>query len=419
MQYVWKFGLFDKSELHTTDGVPFEIIDPGIINTNSGPDFFNAKIKYKDTIWAGNVELHNNSSDWYNHNHHKDRAYDSVILNVVLNKDTEIFRIDGDKINQFKLSIPDSFIKDVEFLCARAPDYPACLCSLGKIDKMYIEDWFCALSNQRLINKSKRIYELVDIYKGNWEEVFYIILSRSFGTGINSDSFERMARSLPFNYILKHLDSRLQTEALFFGQAGFLCDNFSDPYYLLLKREYGLLKTKFKLKNIDKSSWKLFRLRPNSFPQLRIAFLASLFYTKKRLPSLIIDARSLTVLRELFDLKLSSFWDKHYQFEDHSETKEKSLGTQTIDSIIINSVVPFLFAYGYRTGNEKCQQKALYFLENIPPENNKFVRMWSSNGMPVKNAFDSQAIIELQRNYCETKKCMFCRIGHKLLSQKF
>lgn len=419
LYHIWKYGLYEGKELRTTSGERFEVIDAGIYNPNSGPDFFNAKIRSGHTVWAGNIEIHQYSSDWYQHQHHKDKTYDSVILNVVMRHDSEIYRTNGEKIDQFVMQISDRLLSDYAFLQDHSPSVIPCAFRLGEISEVILSDWKTSLGMERILNKSERVKLLVDRYAGNWEEAFYVLLARSFGTGINSEPFERLARSLPLSYLLKHIDSLLQTEAFLFGQAGFLEDEeCRHPYYQLLQREYALLRAKFRLTPLPRSMWRFFRLRPASFPQVRIACLAALLHTYPRLFSTFITAGSLQELKKPFQISLHAFWENHYQFDSVSVEKNKGLGFQTVESILINTLIPVLFAYAGRTDQVVFEERAVDFLESLSPENNMYVRAWQSAGISVKNAFDSQAVIQLQKEYCDQKKCLYCRIGHQLLASE-
>ena len=417
LQYAWKYRLFKQSDLYTTEGRRFEILDVGIHNTNGGPDFFNAKIKLDNTIWAGNIEIHTNSSDWYIHTHHKDKKYDSVILNVVLNYDSEIYRTNGDKINQFKIDVPSNILKEYDFLTNESKEILPCSVRLNEIENIYVEDWKMSLATERLISKSTHFRQLVDYYTGDWNQAFYVLVSRSFGTGINSDSFERVARATPLNFLKRHIDSKLQTEAILMGQAGFLnVENHNNSYYLLLKREYDILKYKFSLKPIDKTSWQFFRLRPSAFPYLRIAVLASILHKKTDIFSYIIEERTLKELEDIFSADINPFWEHHYQFDNNEVDHTLKIGRQTIHSIIINSIAPALFAYGIYHNNDLYREKAISLLESLPFENNIYVRSFKSSGIKINNAFDSQAMIQLMKEYCQKKKCVFCRFGRKFLN---
>ena len=324
LQYAWKYRLFNQSDLRTTDGHNFEILDVGIHNSDGGPDFFNAKIKYNDTVWAGNVEIHNNSSDWYLHSHHKDKKYDSVILNVVTNHDSEIYRTNGDKITQFIIDVPSKIINDYKFLSNESKSLIPCSMRLCEIPSIYVEDWKTSLVSERLNNKADHFRNLVDHFTGDWNAAFYVLFSRSFGTGINSDSFERLTRATPLNFLKRHIDSILQTEAILLGQAGLLDDDLQLAYYKILKREYSILKSKFSLKPIERSSWQFFRLRPTAFPHLRIAMLSAVLHKNTDIFSLITELKKEDMfenINKLFKITPNPYWENHYNFNENETTQ--------------------------------------------------------------------------------------------------
>lgn len=422
LYHLWSSGKFHSADMRLTDGTPFEVIDAGLRNFNSGPDFFNAKISIANTMWAGNIEIHQSSSDWYRHNHHKDKNYDNVILNVVMKHDSEIYRTNGEKIQQFVLPVSKDIMDNYDFLVRERGDEIPCAFRLSELDAVTVTDWITSLSLERIIEKANRIRSIKDRYMGDWQQALFILLARNFGTGINSDPFERLARSIPYTFLLKHIDSPLQTEAFFMGQAGFL--DYDDklsftehPYYILLKREYKFLASKFRLVPIAMSNWHLFRLRPSAFPQIRIAALASFVQKNTDIVSAFLSAQGIDGLRSLFKVSLNPFWDTHYRFEDSSPERVKALGFATVDTIILNTVIPFLLSYGDFTGDDKLKEKALELAENIPPENNRIIRNWQEAGIYSKSCFDTQGLIQLQKEYCDKKKCLFCRFGIKLLSK--
>ena len=417
LHHLWQYSLFPSDELYMTDGQPFEVIDAGLHNTDSGPDFFNAKIKCQKMLWAGNVEIHQNSSDWYHHRHHTDASYDSVILHVVMNHDAEIYRTNGERIAQFVLPVTERVLKDYAFMESFHVNMIPCAFRLSDINPLFISDWKNALGMERLIQKAQRMRQLVDYYGGDWEEALYILLLRSFGTGINADPFERLARSLPYRFLLKHIDSLLQTEAFLFGQAGFLGESFEYPYYILLQREYHLLSHKFQLKPLPKTIWRFSRLRPSSFPELRIASLALFLHRMPRLFASLLNCNQIEQFRDLFRFELHDFWLDHYQFNHDSLTTHKGLGPQTVESIIINTFIPALYAYGDYMGNTELEERAVDLLMNLSAENNRYVRNWRQAGLSVADAFESQAILQLQKEYCDRKRCLQCRIGHQLLAR--
>lgn len=417
LHYVWKYKLYRTTSLVTTDGSLIQVIDPGLQNTNAGPDFFNAKIKIDGTLWAGGVEIHEKASDWFVHHHQKDKAYDAVILHVVGLADTAVNRTNGEPIPQLVLPVPQDVARNIDWLLYRETSVP-CLHYIRYIDSMHISSWLEALLSERLERKTQDICNLLDQYENDWNEVFYITLTRSFGFGINNDAFERLAKSLPFRYIRKQRGSHSQIEALLFGQAGMLSEEGADPYYRLLQREYLFLKHKFGLTPLDLSAFKNLRIRPLNFPYLKVAQLASLWVRYDSLFSVILEAGSPGQIKQYFRISPSGYWNTHYHFRTVSPEKEKPIGECSLNILLINTVVPVLFTYGLRGKRPEYCDRAIRLLESIPPEKNTIVSFFSKAGIQVAHAGDSQALIQLKREYCEKKKCLYCRIGFRFLKQQ-
>ena len=417
LHYVWKYKLYTEPYFTTANGQTVYVTDPGIANTNAGPDFFNAKIKIDDTMWAGNVELHQHASDWKLHGHHTDPAYDSVILHVVGDSDEPIRRMNGEIIPQIILSIPEKIQENYEFLLQQDTDI-ACLERIGEIDRLHMVSWMEALVGERMERKTEDILRLLQQYNGDWNEVFYITLTRNFGFGTNSDAFERLARSLPLRYIRKHRDNIKQIEALFFGQAGMLKEPLSDPYYLSLQQEYSFLRHKFNLQPMDDSQYKSLRIRPANFPHIKLAQLAALWTKHDSLFSALLEITDTEEMRKLLRIMPSPYWETHYHFRYASVKKEKLLGNNALNIFLINTVAPTLFAYGLHCKQPEYTERALTLLESLPPEQNSIISRFRRAGFPAEHAADTQALIQLKRMYCEKKKCLYCRIGFKLLQKK-
>lgn len=417
LHYIWKYKLYPYENLHTTEGVPVEVIDPGISNSDAGPDFFNAKIKIGNKLWAGNVEIHRTSNEWIKHRHHTDKAYNSVILHVVENVNEEIYNEKGQKISQLRISVSQKIRDNADFLLFSNVNVPCCH-SLHDISNKQMRSWLDALAVERLERKTNDIFRHLERFNNSWDETFYVLLSRNFGFGLNSDEFERLALSLPYNYILKHADNLFQVEALFFGQAGMLKEEtITDDYYILLQKEYDFLRKKFSLKSLDNVLFKSLRTRPQGFPQLRIAELAAVVQHTGRVFSAILETDDYEQIRTLFRVNASEYWETHYTFGKESEKIPKHLGGNSLDIILINTVVPLLFAYGKKNDIEKYSDRAIQILESVKPEKNKIVQDFESAGIIPENAFDTQALIQLRKEYCDQRKCLFCRIGHAILSQ--
>ncbi len=416
LYFVWKYKLYSANQLISSDGQQIKIINPGIQNFDAGPDFINAKIKIGNTLWAGNIEMHIKSSDWNNHGHQKDKAYNNVILHVVINDDKTVYNENGEKIVLLKLNLNNALIKKYEELISDEGKL-ACGDDLKTVEEFKLKMWLENVLFERLSEKTEIIKQKLEINKNNWEESFYQIIARSFGFSLNAEPFERLARSLPLKYIAKHHNNLQQIEALLFGQAGFLSDDYHDDYFKMLKREYNHLKKKFNLKPIEKHNWKFLRLRPSNFPTIRISQFACLIHQSRSLFSKIIDADSLTELQKLFQIKASVFWQNHYTFEKISEEKEKNFGNNSINNIIINTIVPFTFLYGDYKDDQKLKDKAIKLLEDLKAENNNITRLWNSAGIKITDAFLSQALIQQTKNYCQKGKCLDCGIGSEILKQ--
>ena len=417
LHYVWKYRLYDQTNLQTTDGKTIEIIDPGIHNTDAGPDFFNAKIKIDDKVWAGNVEIHQLSDDWNKHGHHIDKNYNSVILHVVGTVKNEVKNQKGLPVPQMKLTVPDNVKDNAEYLLNSASTIP-CKNQLPEIEKKIVNSWLSVLGIERLERKTNDIFAHLARFNNSWDQSFYVLLARNYGFGLNSDEFERLALSLPFNYIQRHGDSLFQVEALLFGQAGMLQDeSILDDYYLQLRKEYEFLRHKYQLKPIDGFLFKKLRVRPNAFPQVRIAQLAALLQQSGRLFSSILEKEDYKQLRLHFQAETSAYWQTHYSFGKESKKSDKYLGDSSLNILLINTVAPILFAYGRKTDQEKFCDRALHIMESINPERNAIVAEFRSAGISPANAFDSQALIQLRKEYCDKRKCLYCRIGYRILAK--
>ena len=416
LHYLWKYRLYRPSGLTTTQGDTLEIIDPGLENTDAGPDFFNAKIRINGTVWAGSVEIHQKALDWLAHGHSADKAYENVILHVVETDDGTVFRQNGEAIPQLVLPIPEQVIDNMEWLLTR--DSPvACLERLPAIDPVFRLQWMDALLAERLERKTDDILRWLDLYQKDWNEVFYILLCRNFGFGVNSDAFERLARSLPLKCILKQRPSASQVEALFLGQAGLLNDSNGNRhhYYRFLQQEYSFLRKKYGLEPLEPHIFRNLRLRPDATPHIKLVELAAIWIRHDTLFSSVLSARTPRELKDFFRVPASAFWDTHYNFLRPSPHRKKQLGENALNMLLINTVVPLMFAYGLYHQMDEHKARALRLLASIPPEQNSIISLFSQVGMKPRNAGDTQALIQLKRNYCEQKKCLYCRLGFQLL----
>lgn len=418
MQYVWKHRLWRSEDMVTNTGKKVRVVDPGLLNTDAGPDFFNAKIEIDGHMWVGNVEMHYRATDWKRHRHDSDKAYDSVILHVVAKDDAPVRRTNGELIPQLVLEVSPQFNADYASLVGATIEVP-CATKIKQVPHLTIVEWVEGLAFERLHGKVERIHQLLDSFNGSWEDVCYVTLARNFGFGINNDAFERLARRTPLRLLGKHSDSVLQIEALLFGQAGMLDAQKPgmDSYYNQLCTEYAFLSNKFQLTPMEKESWKLFRIRPQNFPYRRIAMLAQFIEGGFRMMNRILDAEGEKEMRALFEVELSGYWTKHYTFGKPNERATATLSRSSIDIILINTVAPLLYAYGELTGNYEMTDKAIKLLEDLRAESNSIVSHFVAYGIDCPDALTSQALVQLKREYCDARKCIYCKIGHHLLSK--
>ena len=418
MQYVWKHRLWRSEDMVTNTGKKVRVVDPGLLNTDAGPDFFNAKIEIDGHMWVGNVEMHYRATDWKRHHHDGDKAYDSVILHVVAKDDAPVRRTNGELIPQLVLEVSPQFNADYASLVGAAIEVP-CATKIKQVPHLTIVEWVEGLAFERLHGKVERIHQLLDSFNGSWEDVCYVTLARNFGFGINNDAFERLARRTPLRLLGKHSDSVLQIEALLFGQAGMLDAQKPgmDSYYNQLCTEYAFLSNKFQLTPMEKESWKLFRIRPQNFPYRRIAMLAQFIEGGFRMMNRILEAEGEKEMRALFEVELSGYWIKHYTFGKPNERATATLSRSSTDIILINTVAPLLYAYGELTGNYEMTDKAIKLLEDLRAESNSIVSHFVAYGIDCPDALTSQALVQLKREYCDARKCIYCKIGHHLLSK--
>ncbi|MBQ6080000.1 MAG: DUF2851 family protein [Muribaculaceae bacterium] len=417
LQYIWQHRLWLSEDMVTNDGRKVRVIDPGLLNTDAGPDFFNAKVEIDGHLWVGNVEIHVRASDWKRHHHDEDPAYDSVILHVVEKDDAPVQRINGELIPQVELRVSPRFNECYDRLVNATVELP-CAARLKEVPSLTVTEWIEALAFERLHGKVDRVRELYDRYNGSWEDICYVMLARTLGFGINNDAFERLARVTPLRLLHKHSDSITQVEALLFGQAGLLNGSHdNDSYYQQLTREYAFLANKFSLHPIEGSAWRLFRSRPQNFPYRRIALLAQFVHGGFNLMNDILTAAGdAKALRQLFDIELSGYWTTHYSFGKPSPGAGRALSNSSIDIVLINTVAPLYYARGEMTDDNEMIDCAVALLEDLRPEKNSIVTMFSNAGIRCDDALTSQALIQLRRNYCEARKCIYCRLGHRLLA---
>jgi len=320
-------------------------------------------------------------------------------------------------IPQWMIKIPDKIRANYSFLISTDISVP-CIGKIHDIPDVFLNDWKNALLIERLERRTNTLQQLLRECKNDWNEVFYITLSRNFGFGINNDAFERLAKSLPLKIVQKHQNSITQVEALFLGQAGLLDDEKAEDTYLLeLQKEYAFLRKKYKLSPLDSHIFKNLRIRPSNFPHIKIVQLAGIIRKKQGIFSNLLDIYELKSFYSLFISDIAEYWQTHYHFGKQSVKRTKNLGLSAMQLLIINTVVPVFFAFGKSKNLDKYSDLALLFLENLKPESNSIITLFSRSGIQIENAYDTQALIQLKREYCEQKKCIYCRIGHQLLSR--
>ncbi len=416
LHYAWRHRLYPVAPLVTTDGQPVEVIDPGLPNHDAGPDFFNAKVNIGGTLWVGNVEIHLHSSDWRRHGHASDSAYDNVVLHVVADADAEVATAAGRLLPQLVLPLPASLSEGYEELLS-AERYPPCYRIVPQIDKMVVHGWLNALAAERLEEKAARIRTLVGATTADWEYVCFCTLARNFGFGVNGDAFEEWARHVDLSQVGKHRDSLFQVEAYFFGQAGLLdkLPDEADEYPRRLREEYDFLSRKFGLESMSPARWRFLRLRPQNFPHVRLAQLARLYHEGRAEFARLLEAESVSDLHACLSASVSPYWETHYAFGHESPRSTKTLRAASLDLLVINTVVPLLFAYGRWRHDDRLCERAFGLLEQLKPENNHIIRAWREAGVEARCAADSQALVHLRRNYCDRKDCLRCRFGYEYL----
>jgi len=416
LQFIWKQGLFIKNDLKTMDGKLVEIISPGQTNSDSGPDFFNARVRIGETIWAGNVEIHQKSSHWYQHRHDTDAAYNNVILHVVEQHDKPV-QVKNHELPTLEIRYPAEILENYEQLL-KSKRWVPCEEKLPDVDPFILRFWYSSLMIERLQSKTGDILAILEQNKNNWNETFYQLLSRNFGMKTNALPFEMLAKSLPLNVLSKHKNNLFQLEALLFGQSGLLnATLLGDDYFLSLRKEYSYLYKKYGLSGIESHLWKFMRLRPINFPTIRIAQLATLIHHSSALFSRIMETENPNELRKLFDVSASEYWNTHYSFNKISKDNHtKTLGDTAFNNLVINTIVPMLFVYGDQHLDQTMKDRALQLLEKLAPESNQIIRKWNEMGIDCRSAFETQALLQLKNSYCANKKCLNCQLGAKIIT---
>lgn len=418
LHYIWKHKKFRFNNLETTTGESIVVTSVGQHNFNSGPDFFNAKIKVGDQLWAGNVEIHIKSSDWFVHSHEQDKAYDNVILHVVWEDDTEVFRKDNTPIPTLQLKdiVDVAMLNNYEKLFAKQNKWINCENDFPSTDDFVLTNWLERLYLERLERKSETINTLLVASKNDWESVFFKMLTKNFGLKVNGESFFSLGQSIDFSIIRKTQSNPHVLEAFLFGQAGLLEQDIENAFYLDLKNEYKFLKQKFGLQNNQVLPLQFFRLRPSNFPTIRLSQLANLYNKHQNLFSKVIESNKVEDFYELFKVSTSDFWETHYTFQKTSKTSIKKLSKSFVDLLLINTILPIKFCYAKQKGVE-IDSEIIKIATAITSEKNNIISAFNNLKKVSKSSLDSQALIQLKTEYCDKNNCLKCAVGNQFLNR--
>ena len=423
MQYVWEWRLYGEADRRLTDGSPLRIVHPGLPNRGSGPDFFNARVDIDGVEWAGCVELHVRASDWHRHGHDGDVAYDAVVLHVVGESDSFVCRTDGSRVPQLLLPFGEETAERFRALCEGCRPL-RCASWIGGVPRLHLADWLQRAGMERLEAKGERLARCVEYTNGDWSQALFIVLARALGFGLNGEPFERLARALPLSVAARHGDSVFQLEALLLGHAGLLAQNmpgYGDEYYGALRDEYAFLAYKYGLSPLPAGVWRLSGVRPANMPYRKLALLARLLQGVTTLFSRIMDAEGDPArLLELFDVDFGgSYWERHLTFGvETGRSYRTALSGEMARVLLVNVAAPLYHAYGRYTGDFLMEERGWKLLRALPAERNSVMKMWAEvAGVQPADAFESQALLHVKREYCERSECLRCRVGHKLIRQ--
>ena len=416
LHYVWQHKKFDILHSETVQNEALTIISVGQPNLNTGPDFFNAKLKIGEQLWAGNVEIHVKSSDWFVHNHEKDTNYDNVVLHVVWEHDTNVYRKDNTIIPTLELKrfTDKQLLENYTKLLSNKNKWINCETDFAEVDTFILDNWLERLYFERLERKSKTIEELLKASKQDWEAVLFKLLAKTFGLKVNGEAFFSLANSVDFSIVRKVQSKPELLEALLFGQAGILERDFQDPYYLGLVNDYQFLKQKFQLDNQHVLPLQFFRLRPPNFPTIRLSQLAILYHKHQNLFSKVIAFQSLDDFYKTFKVSTSTFWETHYTFEKQSKASIKTLTKSFMDLILINTVLPLKFCYAKHMG-QQIEDQIINIASAMASEGNAIVKAFDELKKVSGSALRSQALIQLKTEYCDKNKCLQCAVGNALI----
>lgn len=421
LHYIWQHQMLGK-RLTTTDGQPVVVHKAGELNRDAGPDFFNARVSVGDVEWAGNIELHLRTSDWKSHHHSHDRAYNGIILHVVYEHDCEICLESGRTpitlelkpfINPALVTVADSLT-----LSPKVADSIPCAKRLAGVPPLVVHSFLDRLTVERIEAKSEVVRRLLDESRGSWEQTCYWLMAHYFGGRVNALAFELLAKAVDQRLLARWKDNPCRIEALLIGQAGFLDEYFEDDYPRQLQTDYDALRAGVSLTPLDKSLWRFFCIRPSAFPTIRISQFANLMASSSNLFSTLLSLTDVRQIESLFNCRASDYWNNHYRFDQATDKSVvKRMGRMQTDLLIINAWIPLLFVYGQVRGQQQYKDQALQLLQQLPPENNSIIRHFQAAGQKPSNAAQSQAFIQLKTNYCNSRRCLECHIGHHIIKQ--
>lgn len=421
LQYVWQHQMFDRG-LTTTDGQPVAVLRAGELNTDAGPDFFNARVRIGDVEWAGNIELHIRTSDWDLHRHTQDAAYNSVVLHVVYEHDREIRMQDGQVPPTLELKhyLHPSLVANYDALMRPVDDGEMpCGKWVGEVPQFFVQSFMERLAVERVGAKTETVRRLLDESRGGWEQTCYWLMARYFGGTVNALAFEMLAKSTDQRLLARWKDNPQRTEALLMGQAGLLEGFFEDQYPRQLQTDYEALRAGASLTPMGGYLWRFYRLRPSSFPTIRISQFARMVSSSSNLFSALLTITDAKEMEKFFDQPAASYWDNHYKFDTATEkAPRKRVGKMQARSLIINAWVPLLFLYGSVHGQQKYKDQALNLLMQVPAEDNAIIRRMKGVGLVPRNASESQALLQMNNEYCRRRKCLECGIGYQILKHK-
>ncbi|MCK0191305.1 DUF2851 family protein [Arenibacter sp. F20364] len=421
LHFIWKYKKLQLGNLTGSKNEDIQILDIGSHNLLSGPDFFNAKIQIDGQLWAGTVEMHINSSDWYAHNHELDPNYQNVILHVVWEDDCEVFRADNTVIPTLVLKdyISSTILKEYQKLFYhKERSFINCGSEISNISDFVVQNWLEVLYFERLERKTDLVAQLLTTFNNDWERVFFILLSKNFGLKINGEPFYEIANRLPFPVVRKIQGNALQMESLLYGFAGFLDDDtIGGNYYDTLKREYAFLKAKYDFSDVPIQKPEFFKLRPSNFPTIRLSQLANLYTVHQSLFSKVINAKSVEEIYLVFNVTASEYWDNHYTFGKISKKYVKKLTRKFVDLLIINTVLPIKSSYAKHMGRD-VNEELINIISGITSESNTVISKFRTLKLQLPSAKESQAALQLYNEYCTKNKCLQCAVGHQLLNRK-